>query len=96
MLKDLYQANLFVLPLDDEGRWFRYHHLFADLLAHRLKQTLLIDAIQELHCRASAWFSQNHLPDEAIQHALLGKDYERAISLVERVARTMMFTGKGK
>jgi LuxR family transcriptional regulator, maltose regulon positive regulatory protein len=94
ILKDLYQANTFVIPLDDDRQWFRYHHLFADLLAHRLKQTLLIDAIQELHCRASAWFAQNDLLDEAIQHALLGKDYERAISLVERVARTMMFTGR--
>jgi LuxR family maltose regulon positive regulatory protein len=94
MLNDLYKANLFVLPLDDEGQWFRYHHLFADLLAHRLKQTLLIDAIQELHCRASVWLAQNDLLDEAIQHALLGKDYERAISLMERVARTMMFTGR--
>lgn len=90
----LHRANLFLVSQDEEGQWFRYHHLFADLLAYRLKQTLSVSAIQKLHCRASAWLAENNLLDEAIQHALMGKDYERAISLVERVARTMMFTGR--
>lgn len=94
VLMTLYRANLFLVSLDEEGQWFRYHHLFSDLLAYRLKQTLSASAIQKLHCRASAWLAQNDLFDEAIQHALVGKDYEQAISLVERVARTMMFTGR--
>jgi LuxR family maltose regulon positive regulatory protein len=94
LLTALHRANLFLVPLDDEQQWYRYHHLFADLLAFRLKQALTASAIRQLHCRASAWLAQNDLLDEAIQHALLGKDYERAIALVERVARTMMFTGR--
>ena len=94
MLTALHRANLFLIPLDDEQQWYRYHHLFADLLAFRLKQAQTASAIQELHRRASAWLAQNNLPDEAIRHALAGRDYERAITLVERVARTMMFTGR--
>jgi LuxR family maltose regulon positive regulatory protein len=93
-LAALYKANLFLIPLDSKGQWFRYHHLFADLLINRLRQTLPANAIQELHCRAGAWFAQHDLLDEAIQHALAGKDYEGAVSLVTRVARAMMFSGE--
>jgi LuxR family transcriptional regulator, maltose regulon positive regulatory protein len=94
VLTALHRANLFVIPLDDEQQWYRYHHLFSDLLTFRLQQSLTASAVQELHCRASAWLAQNNLLDEAIRHALVGKDYERAIALVERMARTMMFTGR--
>jgi LuxR family maltose regulon positive regulatory protein len=94
LLERLFNANLFLVPLDDEQQWYRYHHLFADLLANRLRQTLPANAIQGLHCRASEWLAQNDLLDEAIQHALEGKDYERAAFLVEQVARPMMFTGR--
>ena len=94
LLTALHRANLFLVPLDDEQHWYRYHHLFADLLAFRLRQALTASAIQKLHCRASAWLAQNDLLDEAIQHALVGNDYERAIVLVGQVARTMMFTGR--
>jgi LuxR family maltose regulon positive regulatory protein len=94
VLTTLYRANLFLVPLDNEQQWYRYHHLFADLLAFRLKQALPASAIQDLHCRASAWLAQNNLLDEAIHHALAGKDREQAIALMERVARTMMFTGR--
>ncbi|HEX7568553.1 MAG TPA: AAA family ATPase, partial [Anaerolineaceae bacterium] len=94
VLMALYRANLFLFPLDDEQKWYRYHRLFADLLAYRLKQTLPAKEILKLHSLASAWLAQNDLLDEAIHHALVGKDYERAILLVERVARTMMFTGR--
>jgi LuxR family transcriptional regulator, maltose regulon positive regulatory protein len=94
LLERLLAANLFLVPLDDEQRWYRYHHLFADLLAKRLKQTQAVSAIQELHSRASDWLAQNDALDEAIQHALAGKDYDRAIPWVEGVARAMMFTGR--
>lgn len=93
-LEHLERANLFIVPLDQERRWYRYHHLFADLLAYRLKQTLKPSEIQKLHSQASAWLEQNDLLEEAIHHALLGKDDERAILMVERVARTMMFAGR--
>lgn len=94
ILTTLHRANLFLVPLDDVQQWYRYHHLFADLLAFRLKQALPEGAIQKLHCQASAWLVKNNLFDEAIQHALAGKDHERAIALMERVARTMIFTGR--
>ena len=94
MLQALHRKNLFVVSLDDEQQWYRYHHLFADLLLYRLRQTLRVSEIQKLHRQASAWLAQNDLLEEAIHHALLGQDDERAIVLVERVARTMMFTGR--
>ncbi len=83
-LEELERGNLFVVPLDDSRQWFRYHHLFADVLAARLIDEQA-DGVSELHRRASAWFEQNDLPAEAIQHALLAQDVERAANLIERV-----------
>jgi LuxR family maltose regulon positive regulatory protein len=94
VLEWLLNVNLFLIPLDDEGRWYRYHHLFADLLAHRRQHTLPDKAIQELHCRASEWLAGHELPDQAIKHALAGQDYQSAASLVEHEARSMMFSGR--
>ena len=94
LLERLFAANLFLVPLDDEQRWFRYHHLFADLLSNRLRQALPDREIEELHDRASRWFEQNDLRDEAIDHVLQGKNYERAALLVEQAAGDMMFAGR--
>ena len=63
-------ANLFSIPLDDERRWYRYHHLFQDLLQDRLQQRSSTEAVAELHGRASVWFAQNGLLKEALHHAL--------------------------
>jgi LuxR family maltose regulon positive regulatory protein len=93
-LNELERANLFTLPLDAERHWFRYHHLFADLLANRLQETLPASEIQQLHCRASQWLARNHLVDDAIRHALLGQDFERAAALIESLAQAMMFSGR--
>src|SRR5574341_2138639 len=90
MLKNLYQANLFVLPLDDEGQWFRYHHLFADLLKARLWQSLPAEAITTLHQRAMAWYEQSGMMPEAIDHALTAADYSHAVQLVEKIAMPMI------
>jgi LuxR family maltose regulon positive regulatory protein len=81
-LEKLDRANLFVVPLDEERRWYRYHHLFADLLRQRLRQTRP-EWVPELHERASAWYEQNSLVDEAIEHALHAEDLERVASLIE-------------
>jgi LuxR family maltose regulon positive regulatory protein len=81
-LERLEHANLFVIPLDDERRWYRYHHLFADVLRQRLSQTQA-DLAPELHRRASAWFEEEVLIAEAIRHALAAQDWERAIRLIE-------------
>jgi LuxR family maltose regulon positive regulatory protein len=83
MLDALERSNLFLIPLDDQRRWYRYHHLFADVLqAHLL--TAQPDQIAALHGRASGWYEQNGLRSAAIRHALAAKDFERAAGLIER------------
>jgi LuxR family maltose regulon positive regulatory protein len=82
MLDFLEKSNLFLIPLDDQRQWYRYHHLFADVL-----QTHLIEAqpeqVSSLHLCASFWYEQNGLRSDAIRHALAAKDLERAASLIE-------------
>jgi len=81
-LAALERGNLFLVPLDDRRRWYRYHRLFADVLqAHLLDEQP--DDVPDLHRRASAWYEQNGEPSEAIRHALAGGDFERAADLVE-------------
>jgi LuxR family maltose regulon positive regulatory protein len=86
ILQYLESSNLFIIPLDDEQRWYRHHRLFADLLRKRLHQWLGAEGIAALHQRASAWHERNGLLPEAIEHALRGKDHERAARLIEAVA----------
>ncbi|HEX2756384.1 MAG TPA: LuxR C-terminal-related transcriptional regulator [Candidatus Limnocylindrales bacterium] len=82
MLEVLDRRNLFLIPLDDRRRWYRYHHLFADVLqAHLLDE--LPDLAADLHRRATEWFEQNGERSEAIRHAMAGKDFARAADLVE-------------
>ena len=81
-LVSLERANLFLVPLDDRREWYRYHHLFADVLqAHLLEE--LADEVPELHRRASAWYEQNGALSEAIEHALESGDLPRAAHLME-------------
>ncbi|RLG36572.1 MAG: hypothetical protein DRN91_07635 [Candidatus Alkanophagales archaeon] len=82
ILTQLEQANLFLVPLDDERRWYRYHHLFADLLRGRLEQTWP-DQVSALHRWASKWYEQNELLADAVSHALAAGDIERVARLVE-------------
>ena len=82
MLKSLEQANLFLIPLDNERRWYRYHHLFADVLHSYLGQTQP-EHIPALHHRAAEWFENNGFLEDAISHALAGGDKERAGRLAE-------------
>jgi LuxR family transcriptional regulator, maltose regulon positive regulatory protein len=82
-LEGLDRENLFVIPLDDRREWYRYHHLFADVLRARLLDEDP-DAPAELHRRASAWFAAHHEPTNAIQHALAAGDFDRAAELAER------------
>ncbi len=83
MLEKLELANLFIIPLDNERRWFRYHHLFADLLRRRL-QELQPGKVRILHQRACEWFESEGLLPEAIDHALATSDFERAARLIEK------------
>jgi LuxR family maltose regulon positive regulatory protein len=82
MLEALDRANLFVVPLDDSRRWYRYHQLFADVLqTHLLEEPA--DVATDLHHRASRWYDRNGEPVPAIRHALAAGDGERAAGLIE-------------
>jgi LuxR family maltose regulon positive regulatory protein len=93
ILEMLDRANLFIVPLDSERCWYRYHHLFADLLRERLRRTEL-DQVSTLHLRASQWYELNGFTDEAIDHALRGEDFERAARLLEEHADAMWTRGE--
>ncbi len=82
MLETLERENLFVVPLDDERRWYRYHHLFADALRARLAARLA-DRVGELHAAASRWLANNGLLGDAVRHAIASGDHEHAADLVE-------------
>jgi LuxR family maltose regulon positive regulatory protein len=92
-LEELQRANLFVVSLDDERRWFRYHHLFASLLRRRLEQTQPA-VVPELHRRASMWYERNGLLVEAVKHALQAGDLERVERLVAHRVLTMIYHGE--
>ncbi len=81
-LEHLERANLFVVPLDGERRWYRYHHLFGDLLRQRLGQSEPDAIVDELHGRASRWCEDNGFDLEAFRHAAAGHDIERAEHLI--------------
>ncbi len=82
LLESLDRANLFLVPLDDRRRWYRYHHLFADVLRAHL-QDERPDVVHELHRRASEWYEQHDERSEAIRHAVAALDYPRAADLIE-------------
>jgi LuxR family transcriptional regulator, maltose regulon positive regulatory protein len=98
-LEYLEHANLFIVPLDNERRWYRYHHLFADLLRQRLHQSItssIGDAesrVAELHIRASQWYEDNGLDIEAFHHAAAANDIERAERLMEGRGIPLHFRG---
>jgi LuxR family maltose regulon positive regulatory protein len=94
ILQSLHQTNTFIVSLDSEGHWFRYHHLFADLLHARLQKASPKDEIAALHLRAAAWYEQKGYMVEAVQHAFSARDYEKAALLVGQVGQTMMFTDR--
>jgi len=83
------QANIFLIPLDDEGRWYRYHHLFRELLRHQLQLGSSAEEIRTLHKRASEWLEQNGQFTEAVEQALHGGE-SLAVDLVTRHRRTLL------
>ncbi|HEU0237358.1 MAG TPA: LuxR C-terminal-related transcriptional regulator [Candidatus Limnocylindrales bacterium] len=90
-LEALDRANLFLIALDDRRRWYRYHHLFADVLRARLLDERP-GAVPGLHRRASDWFEANGDHPEAIRHALASSDFERAATLIELATPDMQRT----
>jgi LuxR family transcriptional regulator, maltose regulon positive regulatory protein len=91
ILERLERSNQFIIPLDNHRQWYRYHHLFGDLLHSRL-QTSHSELLPELHQRASRWYGQNGYTAEAIDHALLAEDFGRALGLIESAAHTTIWS----
>lgn len=91
ILQHIEQANLFLVPLDNERRWYRYHHLLAELLRQRLRQSGLDAA--ELHQRASQWYEDNDLEIEAFHHAAAANDIARAVRLLEGQGMPLILRG---
>lgn len=88
MLESLERRNLFVVPLDDQRRWYRYHHLFADVIrAHLLAERP--ERVPELHARASAWYGEAGDPVLAVKHALAAGSVDTAADLMERANPTL-------
>jgi LuxR family maltose regulon positive regulatory protein len=92
-LEILDRDNLFIVPLDDKRRWYRYHHLFADLLRTKLEQ-MLPDLVPELHRRASKWYEANGFIEEAARHALAAFEYDRAAKLIEQLGEVLWERGE--
>jgi LuxR family maltose regulon positive regulatory protein len=89
IIEYLSRSNLFLIPLDDHREWYRYHHLFADFLSQRLRESEP-ERIPELHRRASQWYETEGLVDEAIQHALAARDMEGAARLADGIAADLV------
>jgi LuxR family maltose regulon positive regulatory protein len=88
-LTQLEKNNLFVISLDNRREWYRYHHLFAELLRHHLSQTCTPAHVNELNLRASGWFEQNGQALEAVQYALAAQAFDRAADLIEPLAEEL-------
>ncbi len=94
ILAEMERNNLFVVPLDDDRTWYRYHHLFADVLRQRLALSATPAVVALLHGRASAWYEQQGLITEAVQHALAAADSARAARLSEQHGLPMIVGGQ--
>ncbi len=94
MLERLERENLFVVALDDERGWYRYHHLFADFLRARLRRESP-ERFSESHLRAASWYEREGWASEAVEHALVAGDAERAARLVEHNAVALFARGEG-
>jgi LuxR family maltose regulon positive regulatory protein len=91
-LEKLLAANLFLIPLDDEQRWYRYHHLFADLLRIQLQRTNP-ECVTELHLRAGYWYKDHHQPAESIEHLLAAGDYSQVVNVLEEEIWSLLNQG---
>jgi LuxR family maltose regulon positive regulatory protein len=94
ILDYLDRADLFLIPLDTERLWYRYHHLFQDLLLQRLKSVEPLEEIARFHRRAAAWLEANDFISESIQHSLYAGDYQKAADIVEQNALRLFAQGK--
>jgi LuxR family maltose regulon positive regulatory protein len=93
-LHSLQHTNTFLVPLDNESQWFRYHHLFAELLQSHLKHTFSNEEIASLHLCAAHWFEEHHFSIDAVQHAFAAKNYEKAAALIDQYGQDMFYSEK--
>lgn len=94
ILTALHRANLFITPLDDKAQWYRFHHLFADLLQVRLQYSHSADEIADLHRAAAGWYEKHELIVQAVNHLLAAKDFKRAARLIGESAAQMVTRGE--
>ncbi len=93
-LEELDESNLFLVQLDDVGQWYRYHHLFADLLRHQLETAYGIEEVNRMHRLASEWFEHKGPAGESIGHAIQARDWQRATRLIENNAEDLVKRGE--
>ena len=93
MIRQLERDGLFIIALDDVGQWYRYHHLFADVLRDRLEQTVSDDELAGLHRRAAAWLEEQGSIEDATRHAMAGRDWDRAVRLAREYRRATLRAG---
>lgn len=93
ILEFLERANLFIVSLDEERNWYRYHQLFRDLLSKKARQ-LYPGEVIDWHRRAHRWYERNGSFEESIEHALLAKDYEHATKLIDTFAQPILSRGE--
>jgi LuxR family maltose regulon positive regulatory protein len=93
MLEIVERENLFVVPLDDNGEWFRYHRLFAEFLYEELKRRHP-DEVGDLHRRAARWYLAHNLPESAFHHAVEGDDVELVAQIIDRYCNAKLSSGE--
>ena len=94
MIQTLLNANLFTISLDYNGKWYRFHHLFQEMLQNQLKKQHSIDEINAYHLKASEWFDKNDFKEEAVKHALKGHKIDLAADLVSRYRYELLDAGQ--
>lgn len=92
-LRHLEQSNMFLIPLDNKGRWYRYHHLFADLLQTHLKQEGS-STYRTCHRKASDWYLANQFPNEAFHHAIVISDFDAAVAVLDQFGQQLFEEGQ--
>jgi len=93
ILEKLEHANLFIIPMDNEGLWYRYHHLFAEVLQARLRRDQP-ELPSELHMRASVWYETHNFIPEAIQHILATGKTDQVSQLIEKYRWALVARGE--
>jgi len=94
ILLNIERDHLFIVSLDEVRRWYRYEHLFADLLRHQLQKVYRKQDIAELHRRASRWYEDNNLTDHAVYHALASQGWEKAAGIIEKTSQERVNHGE--